>query len=139
MNEEMIVEVQRADGTIQALRVNTYQIVETGLWKFSILIDGVIDRNYICDDLFEAMIEWRKDLERDGIALLCAGARQDVFPSGMSRSMSGGRKAYVTRIGEPANGSDLIDIFAYSPYATVGTVQEQSAFHALWVESLRQM
>ncbi|MGD9584853.1 MAG: hypothetical protein AB7V26_14445 [Lysobacterales bacterium] len=138
MNEEIVIHVLLADGTIQAIRVDIQQIGEMGLWSLKVLDMAMAGRSYVGDDLFEAMIELRKDLEQGGSALLCAGARQDVFPSGMSRSMSDGRKAYVTRIGEPANRSDLIDIFSYSPSPTVGTVQQQSMFHAEWVESLRQ-
>jgi hypothetical protein len=60
-------------------------------------------------DLFEALADLRQSLEEQGIRLFCNGARTDVWPSGMSRSMSGGRKAYVLRLGTHAR--DLVDIF----------------------------
>lgn len=106
--------------------------------SYEITLDGIEaeTRRFVSSDLFEAMIELRKVLESKGARLLCAGARPEVFPSGMARDMGGGRKAYVTRIGEPARSEDLVDIFHYAAPGTVGTVDEQADFHANWVESL---
>ncbi len=58
--------------------------------------------------------------------------------SGMSRSMSGGRKAYVTKLGRPALAQDLVDIFDYAEPNCVGSVTDQQVFHSKWVESLRE-
>jgi len=70
--------------------------------------------------------------------LLCAGARPDVFPSGMSRGMGDGRKAYITRLGQRALRTDLVDIFDDAELDAVRTIEEQTAFHERWVEALRQ-
>ena len=48
-------------------------------------------------DLFEALQAVRRRLEDAGMLLCCQGARADVFPSGMSRQMGGGRRAYRHR------------------------------------------
>src|SRR5579864_287175 len=53
-------------------------------------------------DFFEAMCEIRRELEKQAVVLECYGASKNVYPSGMSRSMGMGLKAYKMRIGEPA-------------------------------------
>ncbi len=57
----------------------------------------------ICEghDLFQALVQVRQEFEQEGYRLLCVGSRRDVTPSRMSRSMSGGRKAYIVRRGYP--------------------------------------
>jgi hypothetical protein len=100
-----------------------------------------VDGSILCfkaTDLFEALRAMREDLERDGCQLLCAGARPDVTPSGMSRSMSGGRKAYIVRQGSPASRTDIVDIFDYAEPKLVGTVQQQREYFHAWTHSLRQ-
>jgi hypothetical protein len=87
------------------------------------------------NDLFDALIALRKELGKMGCQILCAGARVDVFPSGMGRDMGRGRKAYVLRLGQPA--TELLDIFEYAPPEMVGSVEQQRAFHTKWVESLK--
>jgi hypothetical protein len=100
-------------------------------------INGGI-RRIEASDLFEALREMRKELEDAGYLLLCAGSRPDVNPSGMSRGMGGGRKAYVMRCGRPGNFSEMIDIFDYAEPATVGTIQQQEQYLQAWIESLRR-
>ncbi|MET0253651.1 MAG: hypothetical protein ABW214_06425 [Terrimicrobiaceae bacterium] len=41
------------------------------------------------------------------VAFFALVARPEVFPSGTSRRVEGGRKAYITRIGAPASRTDL--------------------------------
>ena len=84
----------------------------------------------VAEDIFNALIELRVAYEKCGVQLLCAGARPDVWPSGMSRSMGGGRKAYVCRMGESA--TRLLDIFEYARPDSVGTVAEQARFREAW-------
>jgi hypothetical protein len=54
----------------------------------------------------------------------------------MSRSMGGGRKAYIIRLG--ASATEMLDIFDFAPAESVGTVAQQEDFHARWVASLRE-
>jgi hypothetical protein len=95
-------------------------------------------REFVADDLFAALAALRLELEQEGVQLLCAGSRIDVFPSAMSREMSAGRKAYVTRMGERASRADLVDIFDEAPLELVGRVDDQQAFHTKWFESLER-
>jgi hypothetical protein len=88
-------------------------------------------------DLFEALARLREELAKLGVMPLCAGARRDVFPSGMSRSMGGGRKAYLTRLGYRTGPADLVDIFDVAR-ENISSVADQAAFHRQWIESLRR-
>jgi hypothetical protein len=102
--------------------------VRTQKNDFSEPVDG--------DGEFKALIELRRELSKVGLVPLCAGARRDVFPSGMSRSMGGGRKAYVTKPGLRPNSKDLVDIFD-EDHDNIAGVDEQAAFHREWIDSLR--
>lgn len=86
------------------------------------------------DDYFNRPVELRLKVERQGHRLLCAGCRPEVWPSGMSRDMGGGRKAYVHCRGYPTE--HLVDIFDPAATEAVGTVQQQRDFIADWLESL---
>jgi hypothetical protein len=135
MSEAKTIKVRLADGTIKECAI---ALSNSPPWKltFSGIELGVPE--FSGEDLFEALNALRGALEKSGAQLLCAGARPDVFPSGMSRGMGGGRKAYVTRIGAPALRTDLVDIFDYAGPELVGTVAQQEAFHEKWTESFRR-
>jgi hypothetical protein len=92
---------------------------------------------YVASDFFSALIELRRPLDRRATKLLCAGARIDVYPSAMSRDMSRGRKAYVTRQGQRTAREDLVSIFDPASASRVGTIEEQAYFHATWLKSVR--
>jgi hypothetical protein len=87
-------------------------------------------------DLFACMQKIRVDLEANGDRLLCNGARQDVYPSGMSRDMSGGLVAYVLTIGKRTTREDLVRITDFAPLEKTASVQEQEEFHKRWVASI---
>ena len=93
----------------------------------------------ICEahDLFQALVQVRQEFEQEGYRLLCVGSRRDVTPSRMSRSMSGGRKAYIVRRGVPASKADIVDIFDYAEPEVVGTVKEQQENIRAWFDSIK--
>ena len=136
MTENIAVEIKMVSGAIESASVEIRRNEKSGTWAMR--LDGVEigEQNFEGQDLFEAMIRLRHALEHRDAQLLCVGARPDVFPSGMSRGMGAGRKAYVTRMGEPARRTDLLDIFDYAAPGLVGTVEQQADFHAKWAESL---
>ncbi|HXR90220.1 MAG TPA: hypothetical protein VN750_08055 [Steroidobacteraceae bacterium] len=133
MAERIIVKVQLSDGKVVEYTIE----LATGLpWKLIVQgIDRDGQKEFVADDLFDAQLLLREELEAAGALLLCAGARSDVFPSGMSRSMSGGRKAYMMQLGKSPSRSDLVDIFSYAEPGVVGTVRQQQQFHQKWIES----
>jgi hypothetical protein len=123
------------DGALMELRV---EASEDEPWQLEFRgLDGVVHQ-YRATDLFRAFRDMREDLERKGVQLLCAGARPDVTPSAMSRSMGGGRKAYVVRQGKQASMADLVDIFDYAELAIVGSVEQQRDYFETWARSLRE-
>ena len=135
VREKKLVKVQLRDGAIKETEVEFFAEPPWGL-ALSGLSLPVLE--FSGSDLFEAQIALRLQLENIDARLLCAGARTDVFPSGMSRDMGGGRKAYITRIGAPSSRADLVDIFDFAEPKTIGSVEEQKAFHEKWAESLRR-
>lgn len=91
---------------------------------------------YEGSDYFKSMVLFREELENNGAKLLCNGARKDVYPSGMSRSMGQATKAYVLSIGEQARASDKVDIFDQADKQLVSTIEEQNMHFKKWVSSL---
>jgi hypothetical protein len=130
--EIKVVKAQHPDGTLEESSIE----VQQPEWKLVFSGAGMSYRPFVAQDLFGALIELRKVLEEKGIRLLCAGARRDVFPSAMSRDMSGGRKAYITKMGCPGRREDLVDIFDYADTQLIGSVSEQKTFHDNWFASL---
>jgi hypothetical protein len=131
MSETRKLRVEVADGSVAEIAVE-FSTHEPWIIWVSGLGTGACE--FTGGDLFEALVALRTELERAGKRLICAGARIDSFPSGMSRSMGGGRRAYITRLGAPA--TETVDIFDTTSSDSVGTVSEQKAFHDQWVRSL---
>lgn len=90
-------------------------------------------------DLFDSLIQLRLYLEKNNYLLLCNGARVDVYPSGMSRDMSNGRLAYITKLGESTTKDSIVDIFDEANQINVGTVEQQKGFHARWVALINRV
>jgi hypothetical protein len=131
MNEHEIrpVHVLLADGTTQEceLRISTDETCDL---VFSGPTFGT--RTFTGEDYFEHLMHLRAELENSGHRLLCQGGRPNVWPSGMSRDMGGGRKAYVMQMGSKARTRDLVDIFDYAAPELIGTVQQQKDFFESW-------
>ena len=90
------------------------------------------------DDYFEAFLRVRRSLEDDGCELLCKGCAVDVWPSGTSRDMGGGVRAYEMSLGKPASTSSLVDIFEPDPRVRYSQVSDQEEYFQRWLNSLRQ-
>ncbi len=88
------------------------------------------------DDLFECLIDIRQKLETKRWFIMCAGNCVNVFPSRMSRQMSGGRDAYRLSMGKQCSEDSLVDIFEDVDPNYLGTVKEQSQFYSEWIASL---
>ena len=133
MSEIFKILALSADGSTEQVVISPsvsspWSLVVSGLGMQGRIIEG--------SDLFDALMILRKELEGKGFSLLCAGARRDASPSGMTRSMGGARKAYIFELGKSA--TELVDIFAEALPDQIGTVDEQLRLRQQWMSSLRE-
>jgi hypothetical protein len=88
-------------------------------------------------DFFMALqIIRRRALEPMGLIPFCYGASLKVWPSGMSRDMGRGLKAYKMELG--ASATELVGIFDAGPDIVPSKVQLQEEFWREWKDSLRR-
>ena len=88
-------------------------------------------------DFFDALCRIREQLAGEGLIPFCYGASLNVYPSGMSRDMGGGLKAYKLQMGRLAAQADLVEIFAEGPDVIPATVELQEQHFEDWIASLR--
>ncbi len=91
----------------------------------------------VAEECFAALVVIRRALEAAGRLLVCNGSSLDVYPSGMSRSMGAGQKAYRLTMGRQALMADLVSIFETAPGVRPSRVDEQAAYFEEWIASLR--
>jgi hypothetical protein len=96
-------------------------------WSLRIELPG--GRTFTAEDktLFAALRALRRQLESEGLLLCCQGCMPNVWPSGMSSQMAGGRHAYRLHPGRRSTPEDLVDILDPADCAEVVTVDEQRA------------
>jgi hypothetical protein len=88
-------------------------------------------------DFFEALTQLRQELEKAGALLCCFGASEDVYPSGMQRSMGPAMLAYKMRMGFPSARQDIVNIFEADETVNPSTVAQQRRYHRAWADSLK--
>lgn len=117
------------EATLKLIHSDQLQsLIFTGLnWK---------DIVFEADDFFDCQLKLRTFLESHKHRILIMGANENVYPSAMSRSMSKGLKAYILRLGKPAQRKDLINIFDYSIEKNVASVDKQIEFYKRWFQSI---
>lgn len=98
------------------------------------LDDITIDKSG--DNFFETLVAVRKELEAEGVKLLCKGCSKNVYPSGMLLNMGAGRKAYTLTLGMQAKRASLVDIFESSSLDEYASIGEQCSFFDAWTRSL---
>jgi hypothetical protein len=83
-------------------------------------------------EVWHALLNLRQNLEARGIRLGIVGALPEVWPSGMSAQMSGGRKAYRRVVdGSPV----IVDVLESIDPRQVVTVAEQRSMLDAWMAS----
>jgi len=97
--------------------------------------DSVIEAS--AGDYFEAFGQIRLQLEPERLIPFCYGASLNVFPSGMSRSMGLGLKAYRLTPQRQALSSDLVDIFDSGFDVIPASVASQKEYFHDWIQSLK--
>ena len=109
---------------------------EKPLWFIDCIDPNGEFKRFKGNDLFDCLCELRKTFQRNSWFILCNGVRIDSYPSGMSRDMGGAKKVYINKLGLRPERIDLVKIFDEAPLDNIGTVDEQIAYHKLWLESL---
>jgi hypothetical protein len=104
-------------------------------WRMELRTQSGMEFISTARDLFASMQEIRTGLEVPGYKLLCNGARLDVFPSGMSRDMSGGMVAYVLTMGKYTTPEDIVRIIDPAAPEQIASVMQQEEFHKRWLDS----
>lgn len=101
-------------------------IADSPPWNLTLVVK---DQRYEATgvDLFDALSILRVQLDAAGVRICVEGARADVFPSGMSRQSSGGRRAYRLVAGRTPEREDLVDIFESTQCGEVVSVSDQLA------------
>ena len=88
------------------------------------------------DDFFSALRSLRAELEAKGLMPRCYGSSKHVYPSGMSRGMGVGDKAYKLQPGQRGRALDIVDIFADGPDVDPVPVAVQETYYREWLESI---
>jgi hypothetical protein len=126
---ELLVDAVRGDARAPV------RITVAGERPYRLEADGPSGRlSGEAEDLFDATVALREQLERDGWLLQVEGAREDVYPSRMSRPSG---KAYVLREGRHSTRDDLVDTLAPLSGGRAATVAEQRAHFERWSQSDR--
>jgi len=128
-----VMNVKQKDGSVSDYNIS---LADTGDSSIIMTLDDGTMKNFSDDDLFKSLKLIRAFFEKKGAKVLCNGSRVDVYPSGMSRGMGKGRKAYVLILGKQARINNLVDIFDYADASLIGTIEEQECFYKQWITSL---
>jgi hypothetical protein len=82
--------------------------------------------SFTATDVFECLTQLRLELAKHGCKPLCAGARLDVYLSGMHRDMGSGLSAQIMSLGSEVDWKELqVGIFDYAEPDLVASVEEQ--------------
>ncbi|WP_309736981.1 hypothetical protein [Chamaesiphon sp. OTE_75_metabat_556] len=129
------VKIQNEKGFVFDAEVRYYR-ADSIIRKWALEFTSSITRElfFMEGDVFRCLTQLRLELAKDGYKILCAGARIDVYPSGMSRDMGGGvvanvlsSKAEKTDLDPTVEGenAELVHIFDYAEPDLIVSVEEQ--------------
>jgi hypothetical protein len=104
------ITVVLADGSRVPAKVTADEIYVGGkeIYRTSLEQGAEVRTAESREDFFEALKLLRRELERTGALLHCFGASENVYPSGMQKSMGPAVLAYKMRIGSPALRQDML-------------------------------
>jgi hypothetical protein len=128
-----------------AVPIHRHGAVEIGSLDYSVRDDDscevvVMDRGVrfaaVEDNLFDALLAVRAQLEPLGSLIAVRGASIDVWPSGMAFDMGPAQSAYRMTMGKQAVLKDLVDIFEVADDVVPATIAEQTEYREKWFGSL---
>jgi hypothetical protein len=88
------------------------------------------------DDFFAALCSVRAVLGVADLMPRCYGSSRNVYPSGMTRGMGTGDKAYRLYLGRRGRTEDIVDIFEDGSDVDPVSVQVQETYYREWLGSL---
>lgn len=115
----------------------TLSYAESPPWSMSLYLNNGLIADSDGADLFDALAGLRNKLAEQNMLIVCYGARRNVYPSSMSRSMGAGVMAYQLSLGKQARRTDMVNIFDKCDDSEIVTPEEQKAFYTLWLDSLK--
>lgn len=133
-SEQFVVPLLQSDGTYL---MSTVDLTELESGDYVLVLtwdDGQLEAT--SEDCFDAFCSVRRGLEPLDLLPACYGAHLHAFPSGMSRSMGGGRKLYRLTLGKQALAKDLVQLFDAGEDVVPSTVENQRRFFDEWIGSL---
>jgi len=132
-SDKYTIKIQSSKTELEAeITVNEYDDESIEL----ILSGDGISLQVSSDNAFDALTLLREEASKIPITLKCYGSALDVYPSGMSRSMGIGDKAYKLTMGKQSLLSDIVDIFESEDDLQIVSPSEQSEFYQKWINSL---
>lgn len=127
MSQQRSLTIINSDGSIGSLQV------EISIGRVCTIQHG--DEQFAGSDLFAALENFRLKLEQEHIQVVCNGAREDVYPSGMCRDMGSGSRAYILKPNQRPTLKDLVNIFDAAEPSQVTSVAAQQAYWEAWLDS----
>jgi len=103
-------------------------------WLLALRGDGTQTWAASGPDLFEALRNLRRLIDPLGFRLALNGARRDAWASGMQRDMGEGRYVYLLEPGQTGR-PEQVDTLATAPIELIGSVAEQEAHYAHWLNA----
>lgn len=131
--QDQAVTLVRGDDSADA-RLQWWKVMEdNGRITYRIKLTGIGQKfDGAGPDMFEALVEIRRQLEPTGWRIAVQGARMDTYPSGMARDMGGGERVYVLRPRQQAKREDLVDTLEPADAHRLATVDEQAEYFDSW-------
>jgi hypothetical protein len=85
-------------------------------------------------DMFECLVDLRRELNKYSHRPLCNGARLDVYPcEGKNRMMCENGFAYVLSPNQSIDSDNVVNIFDYAEPQLIASVEEQQNFFESWM------
>ena len=117
------------------VEVDDYVSEPTGNTRYRLALQNPDGTTWEADewDVFEGLLELRRQVESTGVAVCCNGSRRNAWASGMARQMGGGWIVYLLEEGQPA--TQRANTFDAAPPEDVVQVADQVAWVNAWFPS----
>lgn len=128
------LKIQHSSGKVFTGQVQ-YCRVDDITRKWNLLFTSPVTKTFetVNWNLFECLVDLRRELARFSYQPLCNGARKDIFLSGMCGDMGEGHLGYIIQLEERMDTNDLVHILDYAAPHLIASIEEQEAFIEDWL------